>query len=57
MVMVRAVASQQLELLALVAKSMPVLAGGQVLMQLSSAEVMLQINTLWEITVPIADFG
>ena len=57
MVTDRAVVSQQLELLALVVKLTPVLGGHQVLMQLSLAEVMPQINTLWEITVPTADFG
>ena len=56
MVTDRAVVSQQLELLALVVKSTPAL-DGQIPMQLSLAEVMPQINTLWEITVRITDFG
>jgi hypothetical protein len=56
MVTVRVVVSQQLELLALAAKSMRVL-GGQAPMPLSSAEAMRRINTLWVITVRIIDSG
>jgi hypothetical protein len=56
MVMAQGAAVQQLELLAAFATSTPAL-DGQVPMQLFSAEAMLQISTLWEITIRITDFG
>ena len=56
MVMAQGAAVQQLEHLVAFATSTPAL-DGQVPMQLSLAEAMQQINTLWEITIRIIDFG
>lgn len=54
--MAQGAAVQQLELLVAFATSTPA-SDGQVPMRLSSAEAMPRINTLWEITIPITDFG
>jgi hypothetical protein len=47
---------QLLALLVAFATSTPAL-DGQIQMQLSLAEAMQQISTLWEITIRIIDFG
>jgi hypothetical protein len=47
---------QLLALLVAFATSTPAL-DGQIQMRLFSEEAMLQISTLWEITVRIIDFG
>jgi hypothetical protein len=56
MVTVQETVVRQLEFLVVSATSTPVL-GGQTPMPHSSAEAMPRINTLWEITIRITDFG